>query len=35
VNIDLLIGVLRFLLATTLILVLTIPTAFVVIQMEL
>ena len=32
---DLLLGVLRFLLATTLILVLTIPTAFVVIQMEL
>ena len=34
-NIDLLIGVLRFLLATTLILLLTVPTAFVVIQMEL
>ena len=34
-NFELLLGVLRFLLATTLILVLTIPTAFVVIQMEL
>ena len=34
-DLDLLFGVLRFLLATTLILVLTIPTAFVVIQMEL
>jgi len=34
-DLSLLLGVLRFLLATTLILVLTIPTAFVVIQMEL
>ena len=32
---SLLLGVLRFLLATTLILLLTVPTAFVVIQMEL
>ena len=32
---DVVLGVLRFLLATTLILLLTVPTAFVVIQMEL